>query len=58
MTLTPLLIRNSVEICNSRDDDCNGQIDENAVDATLFYIDSDGDGRRRTLSNTLGLSAL
>jgi hypothetical protein len=31
------------EICNMRDDNCNGQIDENLVEAT-HYEDKDGDG--------------
>ena len=32
------------EYCNGIDDNCNNQIDENAVDATTWYQDSDGDG--------------
>lgn len=32
------------EWCNEIDDDCDGQIDENAVDALPWYRDSDGDG--------------
>ena len=33
------------EICNSVDDDCDGTVDEDdAVDATLWYLDADGDG--------------
>lgn len=31
------------ETCNSRDDDCDGDIDENATDATVWYADTDGD---------------
>ena len=41
----PLVNPNAAEHCNLRDDDCDGQEDEDSVDATLFYIDSDGDGR-------------
>ena len=32
------------ERCNGIDDDCDGAIDEQAVDALLFYEDNDGDG--------------
>ncbi len=32
------------ELCNDRDDDCDGAEDENAVDATTWYADADGDG--------------
>ena len=33
------------EICNGRDDDCDGGIDEGALDTTTWYLDVDGDGR-------------
>ncbi len=33
----------AVEICNQRDDDCDGEIDEEAIPAEL-YPDADGDG--------------
>ena len=32
------------EHCNGLDDDCDGQADEEAEDATVWYQDSDGDG--------------
>ncbi len=32
------------ELCNAIDDDCDGAIDDFAVDATLWYFDFDGDG--------------
>jgi hypothetical protein len=32
------------EICDDQDNDCDGQIDEDATDATLWYEDEDGDG--------------
>lgn len=32
------------EYCNALDDDCDAQIDEDAVDAILWGTDSDGDG--------------
>ena len=33
----------AVEICNQRDDDCNGVEDDNATNAKLWYFDYDGD---------------
>jgi len=32
------------ELCNGIDDDCNGEIDEDAEDATTWYADVDADG--------------
>ncbi len=32
------------EVCNDVDDDCDTQIDVNAIDATPWYVDTDGDG--------------
>lgn len=32
------------EVCNGLDDDCDGEIDEDAVDAFVWYPDRDGDG--------------
>jgi len=32
------------EYCDGVDDDCDGMIDEDASDATVFYLDQDGDG--------------
>ena len=32
------------EYCNGIDDDCNGDIDESAIDLRLYYADNDGDG--------------
>ena len=32
------------ELCNNTDNDCNGTIDDNALDATLWFLDNDGDG--------------
>ena len=32
------------EICNERDDDCDGRVDEDPVDGLPFYADQDGDG--------------
>ena len=39
------LVRPSAsEFCNNIDDDCNGDVDDLAVDATTYYVDTDGDG--------------
>jgi len=36
----------SPEFCNGEDDDCDGTVDEDdAVDATAWYVDADRDGR-------------
>ena len=32
------------EYCDSEDDDCNGTVDDNPVDAPTYYADTDGDG--------------
>ena len=32
------------ELCNERDDDCDGETDEDATDATTWYADTDADG--------------
>ena len=32
------------EFCNSVDDDCDTDVDEDAVDAPIWYTDADGDG--------------
>ncbi len=40
----PEVFPGSAERCDSRDQDCDGMIDEDAVDATAWYLDGDGDG--------------
>ena len=34
----------ATELCNGLDDNCDGDIDEGASDAILYYLDTDGDG--------------
>ena len=34
----------ATELCNGVDDDCDGDVDEEAADASTFYADADGDG--------------
>ena len=49
----PDVFPGAAEFCNNRDDDCDGAVDESAVDTTLWYLDSDGDG----YGNALGALA-
>ena len=32
------------EVCDGEDNDCDGAVDEDATDATLYFTDGDGDG--------------
>ncbi len=34
----------AIETCNELDDDCNGQVDDDAQGASTWYLDSDSDG--------------
>ena len=41
----PAAFPGATEYCDGHDDDCDGQIDESdAIDATTWFLDSDGDG--------------
>jgi len=44
-------VRSSTEVCNGRDDDCDGSIDE--LLSTTCYADADGDGRGAGLATPL-----
>jgi len=34
----------AAEVCNDTDDDCDGGVDEDAADASTWYLDKDSDG--------------
>ena len=44
------------ESCNGVDDDCEGTVDEGAVDASTFYADADGDGYGNAADSTAACS--
>jgi len=48
----------ATEVCNSTDDDCNGSVDDDASDATTYYIDSDGDGYGDSSTTTTSCSSV
>ena len=45
------------ERCNGVDDDCDGEIDEDAVDAPTWHIDYDGDGYGSSAYTEVGCEA-
>ncbi len=40
----PAIHPGATEVCDGKDNDCDGTVDVNAVDATVWYLDADGDG--------------
>jgi hypothetical protein len=38
------MLPGATEICDNLDNDCNGLVDDNAQDASLWHLDGDGDG--------------
>jgi subtilisin family serine protease len=40
----PSISPDAEEICDLIDNDCDGTLDEEAIDATAYYLDRDGDG--------------
>ena len=55
--LNHLQYPNADEYCNQEDDDCDGTIDEDSVDAPLWYYDIDGDGHGSSFITTSECSA-
>ncbi len=53
----PAVNPGAMEVCNGMDDDCDGDIDNNAADATTWYLDSDGDGFGNGSTDSLDCSA-
>ncbi len=47
----------ALETCNDADDDCDGAIDKDAIDAALWYADGDGDGFGDDLDTFVGCVA-
>ena len=49
----PGVFPGAIEQCNGTDDDCDGTVDEDAVDASTWYADADRDGYGDLASTTL-----
>jgi hypothetical protein len=49
----PLIHPEAEEVCDNRDNDCDGTIDQDASDASLWYQDQDGDGFGNGSSSSL-----
>ncbi len=47
----------AVELCDGKDQDCDGDVDEEAVDAATWYADTDGDGFGDVARRVLGCEA-
>jgi hypothetical protein len=47
----------SFEVCDSADNDCDGSVDEDAINATDFYVDADGDGFGSAANSTSACDA-
>ncbi len=54
----PSVHPNASEICNSIDDDCDGTADDGAVDATIWYVDADGDSYGNPATGSLSCTQI
>jgi len=50
--LDPMQNPDAQEICDWEDNNCNGILDDNAVDGTVWYVDADSDGFGSNTSTT------
>lgn len=48
---------NAEEYCNNEDDDCDGNVDEGALDQSIWYADLDGDGFGDATSTSIACDA-
>lgn len=53
----PAVYPNATEVCDGIDQDCNGKVDDDAVDATEWFADDDGDGYGAPLSPVIACSS-
>jgi hypothetical protein len=47
----------ATEYCNTEDDDCNGVVDDGAVDGKTYWVDADGDSYGDAATSTFACSA-
>ena len=50
--LDPMQNPDALEVCDWEDNNCNGILDDNAVDGTIWYVDADSDGYGSGTSTT------
>ncbi len=50
----PDLFPGNKEVCDGQDNDCDGTVDEDVVDPTIWYVDVDGDGYGDAANTAVG----
>ena len=50
--LDPMQNPDAQEVCDWEDNNCNGVLDDNAIDGTIWYLDADSDGFGTNTSTT------